>query len=88
MSEDRAGDLRFVRRVHWLRTLGLGLGFLCVASVMRLHEEPRWLWGLLVANGFVWPHAVGSWHSAAAIRSGPSSATSWRTPRSAARGWR
>jgi hypothetical protein len=23
-----------------LRTLGLGLGFLCVASVLRVHEEP------------------------------------------------
>ena len=58
MSEDRARDLRFVRRVHRLRTLGLGLGFFCVASVMRLHQESRWLWGLLVADGFVWPHAA------------------------------
>lgn len=46
---------RFVRRVHRLRTLGLGLGFLCVASVLKLHDEPLWLWGLLAIHAFVWP---------------------------------
>lgn len=53
---DLARELRFVRRVHRLRTLGLGLGFLCVASVLRLQEAPLVWWVLLVANGFAWPH--------------------------------
>jgi diguanylate cyclase len=53
---DQARALRFVRRVHRLRTLGLGLGFLCVASVLRLQDAPFGWWVLLLANGFAWPH--------------------------------
>jgi diguanylate cyclase len=41
-----------------MRTLGLGLGFLCVASVLRLHDESFGWWILLFANGFAWPHAA------------------------------
>ncbi|HUH92099.1 MAG TPA: diguanylate cyclase [Casimicrobiaceae bacterium] len=57
---------RFVRRVHRLRTLGLGLGFLCVASVLRLHDAPAWMWAAAALNAFVWPH-VAWWlaHSSA-----------------------
>lgn len=51
-------DLRFVRRIHRLRTLGLGLGFLCVASVLRLHEPSPRCWFLLFANAFAWPHVA------------------------------
>ena len=51
-------DLRFVRRIHRLRTLGLGLGALCVASVLRLHDAAPGWWVLLALNGFVWPHAA------------------------------
>lgn len=54
----RERGLRFVNRIRWLRTLGLGLGFFCVASVFRLHREPWFIWALLVAHGFVWPHAA------------------------------
>lgn len=50
LAAQRARDLRFVRRVHRLRTLGLGLGFLCVASVFRLHQEVLGWWLLLCAN--------------------------------------
>ena len=57
-SANLARDLRFVRRIHLLRTLGLGLGIVCVASVLRLHEEPLGWWILLVAHGFAWPHAA------------------------------
>jgi diguanylate cyclase len=51
-------DLRFVRRIRWMRTLGLGLGVLCVASVLRLHDESAGWWILLLANGYAWPHAA------------------------------
>jgi diguanylate cyclase len=57
-GDERAGDLRFVRRIHRLRMLGLGLGFLCVASVLRLHGAAAGWWALLVVNAFVWPHAA------------------------------
>lgn len=53
---DRVSDLRFARRVHRLRALGLGLGALCVAAVLRLHQEPIGWWLLLAVDGFLWPH--------------------------------
>ncbi len=55
---DRLQDLRFVRRVHRLRTLGLGLGVLCVAAVLRLHHDGFGWWLLLGVNGLLWPHAA------------------------------
>lgn len=55
-TRNRERDLRFVRRIHRMRTLGLGLGSFCVGSVFRLHSEPLLLWGLLLLNGFLWPH--------------------------------
>lgn len=58
LTAHRARELRFVRRVHRLRTLGLGLGSLCVGSVLRLHDiSPAW-WALLLVNGFAWPHVA------------------------------
>ena len=62
---NREHALRFVNRIHRLRTLGLGLGFFCVGSVFWLHDEPLFIWGLLVANGFLWPHLA----KAIAVRS-------------------
>jgi diguanylate cyclase len=57
-AAQRTRALRFVARIHWMRTLGLGLGFFCVASVLRLHDEPWHLWALLVLNAFAWPHVA------------------------------
>ena len=50
--------LRFVRRMHRMRTLGLALGFLCVASVLRLHDAAPVWWAVLIVNAFAWPHAA------------------------------
>jgi diguanylate cyclase len=49
---------RFVQRLYRLRTIGLGIGFVCVAGVFYRQEPsaPLWLWALLIFNGFVWPH--------------------------------
>jgi diguanylate cyclase len=55
-ARDRVRDLRFVRRVHRLRTLGLAAGALCVASVLRLHHDSFGWWLLLGFYGFLWPH--------------------------------
>ena len=41
-----------------MRTLGYGLGALCVASVLRLHDAPLGWWLLLGFNGFLWPHVA------------------------------
>ncbi len=43
-------------RTYRMRTLGLGLGMLCVAAVLVEHREGPDLWGLLLFNGLVWPH--------------------------------
>jgi diguanylate cyclase len=52
----RARNESLVRRIHRLRTLGLALGFLCVASVLELHDAPPIAWLLLAVNAFAWPH--------------------------------
>jgi len=44
-----------VKRIHRLRTLGLALGAICVASVLRLHDAAPGWWVLLALNGFIWP---------------------------------
>src|SRR5690242_10574948 len=53
---DREREQRFVARMHRIRTLGLGLGFFCVASVLYLRVAPWFVWALLFAHGFAWPH--------------------------------
>lgn len=47
--------LRFVRRIYRMRTLGLGFGFFAVAGVLYENGASPWLWGLLFANGYLWP---------------------------------
>ena len=55
-SRGREEGLAFARRMHGPRTLGLGLGFFCVASVLyQLGANPV-TWAALVFNGFFWPH--------------------------------
>jgi diguanylate cyclase len=59
-TASRARDLKFVRRVYRLRILGLGLGALCVASVLSLHTAPIGWWILLLAHCFAWPHVAAA----------------------------
>lgn len=63
--------MRFVRRIHRMRTLGLALGFVCVASVLKLHQSSIGWWIALAVNGFVWPHVAWrlATHSAHPTRS-------------------
>jgi len=55
-SRHRVRELRFVKRIHRLRTLGLALGAICVAAVLHLHDAALGWWALLGFNGLVWPH--------------------------------
>ena len=57
-SAQRERALEFVARIHRLRTLGLGLGFVCVAAVFRLHGASWYIWTLLVAHALAWPHVA------------------------------
>jgi diguanylate cyclase len=52
----RGADLRFVQRMWRMRSLGLGLGVLPIAVVLREQGAPLVAWMALIANGFVWPH--------------------------------
>ncbi|HSQ81923.1 MAG TPA: diguanylate cyclase [Casimicrobiaceae bacterium] len=57
-ATDRRRELAFVETAHRMRTLGLAVGFVCVASVLRLHRQSPGWWALLFADGFIWPHAA------------------------------
>ena len=50
-----ARELRFVRRVHYMRTLGAALSALAVAAVLAGNGAPSWIWALWAFNGFLWP---------------------------------
>jgi diguanylate cyclase len=52
----RTRALRFVAASHALRTVGMALGFIMVAMVFWRHGVAMPVWGLLVLNGFAWPH--------------------------------
>lgn len=47
---------RFISRVHRLRTIGLALGSLSVASVLFQNGAAPVTWVILLINGFLWPH--------------------------------
>ncbi len=47
--------------MYWPRIVGLGLGFLMVAGALQQAGAPMWVWLVLVANGFVWPHVAYQW---------------------------
>jgi diguanylate cyclase len=40
------------------RAIGTGLGFFCVLIGLWPQQPPWWVWALLLAHGFVWPHAA------------------------------
>ncbi|MFO1398138.1 MAG: diguanylate cyclase [Burkholderiales bacterium] len=48
-------ELRFVDRIHRMRTLGLALGSLCVAAVMHRNATPLGWWLALMFNALAWP---------------------------------
>ena len=51
----RRSGLSFARRTYLPRIVGLGIGFLCVFSVLYSQQPGPWVWGLLIFHGFIWP---------------------------------
>jgi diguanylate cyclase len=49
---------RFVERTYRLRIIGLGLGFLCVGSVLLGQQRGIAIWSLAVFHGIIWPHVA------------------------------
>jgi diguanylate cyclase len=49
-------DRKFVDRMHRMRTLGLGLAAVPIASVLYENGASPWAWGLLLFNALAWSH--------------------------------
>lgn len=57
-AKARRCELRFVGRVHRMRTLGCALGSLCVAAVLHHLGAPLGWWLVLLLNALAWPHVA------------------------------
>ena len=57
-TRDHARGMSFANRMHGMRSFGLALGFVCVGSVLWIHDEPTLVWMLLATNAFLWPHVA------------------------------
>ncbi|MDR9753476.1 diguanylate cyclase [Pseudomonas sp. SZMC_28357] len=58
MENHRGKGLSFAKRIYLPRVIGLGIGFISVAVALYPLNMPMWVWGLMLFNGFVWPHAA------------------------------
>jgi diguanylate cyclase len=56
MENQRGKGLSFARRIYLPRAIGLGIGFFSVGAALYPLNMPGWVWGLLLFNGFAWPH--------------------------------
>ena len=63
--------LSLASRLYKSRTLGLTLGFVCVAAAIYPLDKSAWVWGVMIANAFIWPHVAYQWsrHSKNSLRS-------------------
>jgi len=62
----RAESAGLARRIRVPRSIGLGLGAVCVGAALYQRGAPPWLWVLLALNGFVWPQVAYWWSSRSA----------------------
>lgn len=56
MSERTGKGLSFAKRMYVPRAVGTGLGFFCVMVGLTPLQPEWWVWALLIAHGFIWPH--------------------------------
>lgn len=56
MDRNTGSGLSFAKRIYLPRSIGLGIGFFCVAAALWPQRPDTWVWALLVFNGFLWPH--------------------------------
>ncbi|MDY7565579.1 diguanylate cyclase [Pseudomonas sp. RTC3] len=61
MQDPGGKGLSLTKRLYKSRTLGMILGFFCVAAVVYPLHKSGWVWGLMVLTGFVWPHLAFQW---------------------------
>ena len=65
-----AKGLQFVTLTYRMRTLGLLLAMLPLATVLHRLAAPPWQWGLLMASGLLWPQLAWLYASRAAKPAG------------------
>lgn len=58
MDNQIGKGLSFSRRIYVPRVVGSGIGCFCVMAALYPINMPNWLWGLLLFNGFIWPHVA------------------------------
>jgi diguanylate cyclase len=58
MNTPRHKGRSFARRMHVPRTVGLGVGFFCVAAALYPSNPSTWVWALMICHGYIWPHAA------------------------------
>lgn len=56
MDPQRGKGLSFARRIYAPRSIGLAIGCFSVMAALYPLNMPIWVWGLLLINGFAWPH--------------------------------
>lgn len=56
MDNKLGKGLSFAQRIYVPRAVGSGIGCFCVMAALYPLTMPGWLWGVLLINGFVWPH--------------------------------
>ncbi|MBT2375244.1 diguanylate cyclase [Pseudomonas fluorescens] len=61
MSVAGGKGLSLAARLYKSRILGLTLGFVCVAAGMYPLHPSGWVWALMIANAFIWPHLAYQW---------------------------
>lgn len=54
VSHDGKGR-SFAKRIYWVRSLGVGIGFFSVAATMYLLRPPAWVWAAMLCNAIIWP---------------------------------
>jgi diguanylate cyclase len=58
MNNAPGKGLSFAKRMYVPRTIGLGVGFWCVAAALYSSGLPYWAWALMIFNGYAWPHVA------------------------------
>lgn len=56
MENQRGKGLSFAKRIYLPRIVGLSIGCLSVGAALYPLQLSVWIWGLLLFNGFIWPH--------------------------------
>ena len=58
MNNPSGKGVSFAKRMYLPRSVGLGVGFFCVAAALYPAHLPAWAWALMVFNGYGWSHVA------------------------------